>query len=146
MTTIAWRDGVLASDSQATGGNVKSRCAKLFQLGDGRIVGIAGDYARGCAFVEALKRGEPIKTNMKGVCALVLAGDGTVTEYDDSPHPMPVIDSFYAIGSGRMAAMAAMTCGKSALEAVHVAAEIDCYTSGPFVCYSVLQLPDGGQQ
>jgi hypothetical protein len=57
--------------------------------------------------------------------------------------PEPVLDysrvGFYAVGSGAKAALAAMHCGKSAIEAVRIAARIDPYTGGHVVH---MKLPD----
>lgn len=47
--------------------------------------------------------------------------NGRVLMYSRSPHYWEYEDSFFAIGSGRELALAAMYCGKNAKEAVEVA-------------------------
>ncbi len=51
-------------------------------------------------------------------------------EYDVYCRAEEVIDDFYAIGSGAKVALGAMACGKSAIEAVRIAARFDPYTGG----------------
>ena len=46
-------------------------------------------------------------------------------------------EDFWAAGSGRQAALAAMHCGKSAVEAVRIAARIDSFTGGRVVHMSL---------
>lgn len=136
MTTIAWRDGVMAADSLTTGGGVKSRATKLYRLDDGRVVGCAGKYRFGLQFVEALKRGELLnldKEDTDSFHAIVMLPDGSLVEYEDGRTPIRVEDRFYAIGSGTQSALAAMHCGKTAREAVEIACLVDDATAGPIM-------------
>jgi len=54
-------------------------------------------------------------------------------EYDVYCRAEEVLDDFYAIGSGAKVALGAMACGKSAIEAVRIAARYDPYTGGRIV-------------
>lgn len=60
-------------------------------------------------------------------------GEPVLYEADCCCRPVEVDEEFWAIGSGCKAALAAMHLGKSAIEAVEVAAKVDTYTRGPFV-------------
>lgn len=51
-----------------------------------------------------------------------------------------VIREPYAIGSGSDFAMGAMLAGKSAKDAVKIAAKLDCYTGGPIKVLSLDKL------
>lgn len=60
---------------------------------------------------------------------LVLTPQG-LFEYDVYCRAEEVLDDFYAVGSGAKVALGAMACGKSAVEAVRIAARFDPYTGG----------------
>jgi len=148
MTTIAYRDGVLASDSQVTvstegGGSRKHTCVKLFRkkVTKGKktfdvVIATAGETSPGLVFVEWYGSGKPIPDVFLHIggdfTCLVLTPKG-LFEYDVYCQPEEVVLSpypFYAVGSGTKAAMAAMHCGKSAVEAVRIACKVDTYSSG----------------
>jgi len=147
MTTIAYRDGVLAADSRVTyGEDAGARvhfCRKLFRrkVGEGRkahevIIATAGESSPGMVFVDWYGSGKPTPAMFEHlgpdfVC-LVLTPKG-LFEYDAYCRGEPIEEPFYAIGSGAKAALAAMHCGRSAVEAVRIAARIDPYTGGRIV-------------
>lgn len=147
MTTIAYKDGVLAADSQVTygedGGARKHTCKKLFRktVGTGRkahdvIIATAGESSPGMIFVDWYGTDKPIPEVFLHLDAdftcLVLTPRG-LFEYDVYCRGEEITEDCYAIGSGAKAALAAMHCGKSALEAVRIAARIDPYTGGRVV-------------
>jgi len=147
MTTIAYRDGVLAADSQVTygedGGARVHTCKKLFRkkVTQGKktfdvIIATAGESSPGMVFVDWYGSGKPIPDLFIHIggdfTCLVLSPQG-LFEYDIYCRGEEILDDFYAIGSGAKAALAAMHCGKSALESVRIAARIDPYTGGRFV-------------
>lgn len=143
MTTIAYKDGIIASDSCATdegsetAGAVKIQCEKLFRkVVDGRdvIIATAGETAPGMVFVKWYGSGKKQSKRLAEADFTVLVIDDGVL-YESGPWCVleRVISPFYAIGSGRKCALAAMACGKTALEAVEIAAMFDPYTAGPFV-------------
>lgn len=144
MTTIAYRDGILAADSRVTYGEDSGArihtCKKLYRktVTQGKksfdvIIATAGESSPGLLFVDWYGSGKPIPDTFLHLggdfLCLVLTPSG-LFEYDVYCRGEPVSDDFYAIGSGAKAALGAMHCGKSAIEAVRIAARIDPYTGG----------------
>jgi hypothetical protein len=151
MTTIAYRDGVLAADSQVTaesaaGGSRKHTCIKLFRKmvtvkrkTFDVIIATAGETSPGLVFIEWYGSGKPIPDVFLHIggdfTCLVLTPKG-LFEYDVYCQPEEIVLSpypFYAVGSGTKAAMGAMHCGKSAIEAVRIACKVDPFSSGRIV-------------
>ena len=134
MTTIAYRDGVLASDSLATIGDTKAHGSyqKIRRIGD-FLVGAAGSVAASQDFVNWLKHGTEDDPPPKGQYnALIIDPRGRVREIENgSVLPVPRGAKFFAIGSGAAYALAAMYAGASAPEAVKIAAKIDTSTGLP---------------
>ena len=150
MTTIAYRNGVLAADSRVTvsseaGGDRTFNCEKLFRKfvagPEGAIeeviLATAGDSTSGMVFVDWYGSGhEPPVQQFIAAAAdftvLVLRKDG-LWEYDAWCRGMQIKDEFYAVGSGTKLALGAMEMGASALKAVEIAARRDPYTAAPFL-------------
>jgi len=147
MTTIAYRDGILAADSRVTHGEDGSArthtCKKLFRktITQGKktfevVIATAGESSPGMVFVDWYGTGKPIPDiflHLGGdFTCLVLTPQG-LFEYDVYCRAEEVLDDFYAIGSGAKVALGAMACGKSAIEAVRIAARYDPYTGGRIV-------------
>jgi hypothetical protein len=59
---------------------------------------------------------------------IVVKPDGSIYEYETLPVAQQVEDTKMAWGSGRLAALAAMACGTSAVAAVEIAAQFDIWT------------------
>ena len=68
---------------------------------------------------------------------LVVLGNGDVLMLDEEMELMPFTDDFIAVGSGGPYAIAAMDCGKTPEEAVHVASRYDAATSAPVEVFKV---------
>lgn len=134
MTTIAYRDGVLASDSLVTLGNTKVHGSyqKIRRIG-GYLVGTAGSVATWQQFIDWVKSGNDEDPPPKGVYnALIVDPRGKVREIENgSVLPCPRGAKFFAIGSGSPYALAAMYAGATAAEAVKIAAKIDTSTGLP---------------
>jgi hypothetical protein len=131
MTTIAYKDGVLAGDKRACYGQVAHPVTKVRRLKDGSIAGGAGTMACILQMLDWLDSGgdharfpaeqrtddwEPI---------LVVRPDRRIQIYERTPFPTETHSPFFAIGSGKEYAMMAMHLGKSAAEAVALAAQFD---------------------
>lgn len=147
MTTIAVREGIIAADSRLTvdygSGARKHTCRKLFRkkITEGKktfdvIIATAGEASSGMVFHDWYGSGKSIPEvflHLGGdFTCLVLRPEG-LFEFDVYCRPERIEEDFYAVGSGAMAALAAMHCGKSALEAVRIAARLDPFTGGRIV-------------
>lgn len=134
MTTIAFRDGVLAADSRFMIGGWKQPypAKKLFRMADGTVCGVTGDYAVSVAYVEWLdgNRTEPAPNLGEGGRVIHLAKDGAITIYEQTGS-FQVEPEFAAWGSGSPAAHAALHMGADAAKAVEIAALVDDNTGGP---------------
>lgn len=156
MTTIAYRDGILAADSGATtsteaGGTRKSRCRKLYRkfitllhvptktvtLQD-VVIGVAGEGFAALQFCDWLYSQKPeeadiirelLVTGSADFSALVLTRTG-LFEYDRWCRYEAIVDPYYAIGSGAKAALGAMYMGADPKQAVAAAIDIDPFTFG----------------
>jgi hypothetical protein len=124
MTTIAWDGTLLAADRLGDSGGFAFEVSKIFELGDGRILGIAGDYAVGSQIADYLagvgERPDFEPVMFEGI----LVEDGEAYLLQSRLVPIPV-KAPHAIGSGRDYAIAAMRMGGSAIYAVEVASEYD---------------------
>lgn len=132
MTTIAYRDGVMAADTQETSDCLKQRAPKMVRLPCGGVAGGAGyviPLKKALTWL-AKPKGQPPK--LKGAQILVAYADGRVGYYADKEWTFCEVHPPYAIGSGAQAAMAAMqhfnACARVAVEA---AASADPNTSAP---------------
>lgn len=134
MTTIAYKDGVIAWDSQVTAGSmVVSRSFQKMTKANGFILWCAGSIQDRDALVKALSSGRAEWDMDLEVEALVLENDAlnlvSVREgriwRDSVARNEPM-----AIGSGADYAMGAMDAGCDAVEAVKIAAGRDVSTGG----------------
>lgn len=143
MTTIAYKDGVIAADSQATDVNEVCKVRKLFKCRD-EIVSICGDAIAAMKFVEWRKAGAQEDDKPKfgasdDFLSLVVTSNG-VALWDKRMTPLPIKDRFSALGSGSGIALGAMHMGASAREAIKAAIRWDAFTGGRVISYSVKDL------
>lgn len=137
MTVVAWDGKTLAADKRTNFGGLHATTTKLqrikgsFQLCGG-LVGCAGNTAQIAEFVDWLENGCQAATfpavqrdSEKCVSALVVTPDGHLLQYENTPFPIRIENKFWAIGSGRDFAMAAMYIGKTAYDAALVACALD---------------------
>jgi len=149
MTTIAARryygKWIIAADSQETiertdAGDIKLPCQKLFTH-KSHVIATAGDSSAGHRFVQYMNnKAESTKPWMgsftpdpeRAFECLVLKGNA-LWLYDEDMTPQEITSDFYAIGTGRMCAFAAMEEGADPRRAVEIAAKYDPYTGGDIV-------------
>jgi len=131
MTCVAWDGKTLAADKRAVNSGMIFTVTKIFKV-RGRLVAASGDFDRVNESVAWFAAGaDPAKMppyardNSDFVAMLVIEKDGTILKYERSAVPFKIESPFYAIGSGRDYAMAAMHLGHSAMEAVEVACALD---------------------
>lgn len=130
MTTIAFRDGVLAADSLVTNGN--GWCGEVDKIGrapKGGLWGISGSlcYLDGYLKWLANEEGEPLAA--KETSLILVRSDGAVREWCEVGW-VDVRAPFYAFGSGEQYAMGAMASGASAEASVRIAARYDTKSGG----------------
>lgn len=133
MTTVAANRSCMAADSKVTVNDSESYSArKIERIGDA-IVGAAGHNRAINKFLRWVRRGGGRKPRMvKGdeLDAIVLTPAG-LFRVDCQFDWEPVKDEFLAIGSGAMAALAAMHCGLNPEGAVEIACRVDCDSAPP---------------
>lgn len=141
MTTIAYKDGIMASDScvSSLGIQVSSIC-KVLRTSVGALIGQAGDADCRAVFelLDKVKTAKQLPTKQQiAACQtefeVVIAFPNKDVwmvgcneeqgRYDGFCYE--VKGPFAATGSGWQFAMAAMRCGKTAREAVAIACEFD---------------------
>lgn len=132
MTTIAWDGKTLAADTQATSSGMPYKVLKLFRLDDGSIFAGSGDYGQVCAVKAWLENADmkADKPTTDDFAGLIVTPTCEAFRLEEALIRIPVGEPFHAIGSGRDFAMAAMHCGRTAREAVEIAALYDVFTGG----------------
>ncbi len=144
MTTVAFRDGILAADSRYSDGNVGiTRGPKLFRKKVGKrgkehLIGICGSVYAALVFVDWY--GTDNKELHKQLLGMdddqfeVIVWDGRVLKCSNYMLRLTEIhEPYYAIGSGGVHAITAMDCGKSAAQAIQMAMKRDSNTGGRIV-------------
>ena len=144
MTTIAFKDGIMAADGKVTIGNqiITLQDKKIFET-NGYIVGTAGN----CHSCELFReygftpsdtdlRGqlmEYIESDKEENCFYALVWDKekkTLKQYSNSIYPLVIPEQISAIGSGADFALGAMYAGASADKAVEIASKLDINSGG----------------
>lgn len=131
MTTICFDGSVLAADKRSCGGNGTMTVTKIRRI-NGSLVGCAGNSAIANEVMAWFERGAvpadfpPAQRDENdSVGMLVVEKSGAVYKFERSPYPIRLEESCVAIGSGGDYARAAMALGKTAAEAIDVAAMFD---------------------
>lgn len=137
MTTIVFRDGVLAADTAVFDrGCYCGQTEKIFKSPNGSLFGAAGAIGDLIRFKEWMLAGEPEADRPQfkdeDSEAVVIRPDGTVHWFGTRDHAqINSADNYYAIGSGFLIAMGAMAHGATAEEAINIAADLDSRTRRP---------------
>jgi hypothetical protein len=131
MTTLVYRDGVLAADSRG----IRERAinvadlTKVFKLPGNRLVGFVGDCASAHKFIRALRE-DAMLPALVDTLVVVIDADETITVYQDDSHYEDDA-KFSAWGSGVQAALAALYMDATAERAVEIACKVDANSGGP---------------
>lgn len=130
MTTLAYRDGELATDSRVTAGDmiVSDRRKKVHRLRDGSIVAWSGSVQQAELLLRAMRK-KTAAPRLTEIAALHLRADGSLWEYEGEAW-VKQDPGYYATGSGSAYAFAAMDAGASAKEAVRIAIKRDAGSGG----------------
>lgn len=142
MTTITYKDGILAADSRITSGTfiITDDFTKIHKIVDSMtnkttlcgFCGNASDWEKFLDWDE--ETDDPLI--LDNFCAIIIHDDGEITEYESTEEDKTLnrLDlgklPFYAIGSGREIAIGAMASGKSAIESIEVTKHFDSTTGG----------------
>ena len=136
MTTIAYRDGVMAADGRVTDGQlvVTDECKKIRKLSDGALFALCGDDYLEEAIVEWLEACEPetVPPTGKDFTAILVDTSGNLSTYSGvGERFLPWYDvKFAAFGSGGELAYGAMEMGATADQAVAVAIRRNTHSGG----------------
>lgn len=140
MTTIAVKDGVMATDSMVVDGGVAvgEKC-KVAEIDCG-FLAVSGPALALNEVAKWLKsfpdvQGEAPKS-LDGASGLLLLKSGDVFQIE-SGAPYVMKADFFAIGSGYQIAIGAMAMGASAELAVKVASQFDTNTGGEIRVFGV---------
>ena len=140
MTTIAYRDGILAGDTQSTEGYYKStKMRKVFKVNN-HLIGFCGDAAAIPPLKLWVRHSFAPEDELKKVVShlsfsmLVIPPEGKVFyKYSDAinvfreEYPKT---HFKSEGSGSDIAIGALITGATAVEAVKAAIQVDIYSGG----------------
>lgn len=136
MTTIVYRDGVLAADTRAYSGSAQpiGNKQKIFKIKGGSCFGVSTP-APGLTeeilnwFLELKNMDHEPVLHDRSFDMLEIDKDGQVWFYHNSFRPTgPITADYYAIGSGAEYAMGAMAMGADAVDAVAAASHHDVWT------------------
>lgn len=134
MTTAAIADGVVAVDTQLTGGNHAVRGAKLVRLPDGGVAVGCGLWRTAWAGLHWLATGERGEApDIEGAQIAIVRPDKAIWVADESFPPYPLLDTAYALGCGADLARMALAQGRNPVEAVADACELDAMSSAPIM-------------
>lgn len=130
MTTLAYKDGVLAADTKITGGSMTFYGPKMVRLPDGGMAACAGEAPAMTAFLEWVGKGQKGKRPaVSDIDAIIIKADGSCWSVTNKWPPVRITDAL-AAGSGAQAALAGMYLGLTAKEAVELACKIDPDSGG----------------
>lgn len=134
MTVIAYKDGILASDSQLSGEGetiINGSTKKLWRNSDGWLIGLAGEYHKIVAVKKWFKKGmkKAFPEDTKTVTGILVSPKGKVYWLEHGVR-VRTKEPYHAEGAGAREAMAAMFMGASAELAVQVACLYNAGCSG----------------
>lgn len=136
MTTIVYRDGVMAADRRAYSGDKKGIGAKtkIHRLDDGTLWGVSSSNVGADALIRRWVEGgcgdaSPDQLKPDSFELLLVRPNGDVFYANGNLDLTgPLKADFFAIGSGDHFAMGAMAMGASAAKAVQIASDLDLWS------------------
>lgn len=153
MTTVAWREGLLAADSQVNSGMLTMGLAprKITACKIRKEVwfcGVAGDAGMCTTALDTFDKLASVEKFVKWFYALTLKdNDSPIIVFMVRPNgksvmflslkddPVEEICPYYAIGSGMELALGALGAGATAIDAVTIACRHDLRSSLPVTWY-----------
>lgn len=145
MTTIAYRDGVLAADTLATSNGLRDDYGtKVWRVGK-VLVAAAGTRALCLKFREWVAAGMDGESPFaKGDGNGIVVSDAGIVCWSENGC-WPVGQPFYALGSGYQVAMGAMEMGATAEDAVRAAIKWDTSSGGEITALPLKQQESAAQ-
>jgi ATP-dependent protease HslVU (ClpYQ) peptidase subunit len=132
MTTVVFRNGVMAADSQGCIGTnrVPGPFQKVWRLEDGSLVGGSGDYYQVTTTIAAARTAAELRSpeGYTGCEILCVRPDFSMALYSRGLVQQLGTLDFFSIGSGAPMALAALHNGATAEAAVRAAASVDLFT------------------
>lgn len=133
MTIIAWDGKMLAADKRSVNSGLARTVTKIHRISR-FLVGASGSFDSTVEALAWVERGRHTDDYPKSqydkddyaVVFVIEPHTDFVFVYERSPYPLRFEDRFFAMGSGRDVALAAMHCGKTAKEAVEIACLFEC--------------------
>ncbi|MFI5423053.1 MAG: hypothetical protein ACHQWH_03840 [Nitrososphaerales archaeon] len=141
MTTIAWDGKILAGDTLAVNGSFCRECVKLHKIDMNTFIGVSGYLEDAYRAVSWLRNPGEDKPELDAdTFAAIIVKKGKAFRLESNLIEMPIKESAHAVGSGADCAMVAMYLGKSAIEAVKIAAIFDINTGSKVTSMPVLSV------
>lgn len=128
MSTVAWDGRSLAADRQCCGG-FKARTTKVWRLPDGSLFGGAGIIEQILAVRAWLEEGGDKPERLDDFSGILIES-GRAYRLEEKLIRDRIVERCHAVGSGAPFAITAMALGKTAREAVLIAARFDPRTGG----------------
>ena len=143
MTTVAYRNGIIAADRRVSSGQIaEGQMTKIVKRGK-VLAGAAGECIWIAAFLDWVTNGcegdPPTPDDKETAFDCFIVADGKLIIFEDGKG-FEMSSPFYAVGSGKLVALGAMGMNAGTVKAVKVASRFDVYT-GPEVDW--LTLSDG---
>jgi len=136
MTTIAYRDGVMAGDGTETSCGdgthmvLTRNCVKVYRLPNGELFGGSDGTEDIERLYHSLVKGLPAP-KLESINGLRVDLKGRIWLYEGNIWQRVGKDTgYYAIGNGAVFAFPLLKAGHSAVEAVKIAKELDVYSGG----------------
>ena len=129
MSTVAFDGKTLAADRQCCAA-YKTRVRKVWRLSDGRLFGGAGLFEQVLAVRAWLDEGGDKPERLDDFSGILVDLNGTAYRLEERLIRDRILERCHAVGSGAPFAITAMALGKTAREAVRIAAGFDPRTGG----------------
>ena len=138
MTTITFRDDIMASDSRETTACdgesamvITDDCTKIHRLPDGSLFGASCGSEDIERLYKSLVDNLP-PPKLEDINALMVKPDGSIWLYEGNIWQL-IRQKYYSVGSGSLFAFAAMDAGASAIEAAEIGAKRDPFSGGKVI-------------
>lgn len=129
MSTVCWDGKTLAADRQCCA-TFKTRARKVWKLSGGRLFGGAGVFEQVLAVRAWLEDGGAKPEHLSEFAGILVEPNGIAYRLEERLIRDRILERCHAVGSGAPFAITAMALGKTAREAVGIAAGFDPGTGG----------------